>query len=253
MKKTLFLVLIALFCGQVFASAQLTSGNPTAAVYKTGNRPEAGNWGVYFGATTQIFNFNLAPNELVQAAGIKVLPLVNVKYFISDQMEGRLGINVWHHRTSGQQMPDVDNAAMQKQSNVEGEFNLYPGIAYHFSKNNLLDVYMGAELPLGFLSNSNQQSGQDYSSRSSVFNPYIGVGAFIGLQGFIGNLPLGIALEYGISAKVAANNLPKVVETNGTITQSYYGDEGGQRYRAYSRGQGWIGQEIRLTLSYYFK
>ena len=250
MKKKLLLVLITLLTGAVFASAQISTGEPSSSLYKSGNRPEAGDFGVFVGAGL-VINSDFANFQLLDR-GIR--PLINVKYFVTDEIESRLGINIGRRNESVKSTLNADDAKATTNAGANGSFNLYPGVAYHFNKNNLLDVYVGAELPLGFTSASTKEVTDPGSVKSSVLNPYIGLGAFIGLQAFIGNLPLGIALEYGLSGKIGTNNLPKVVENDGTSTQTYYWDDDASvAYKAYSRGGGYIGSEVRLTLSYYFK
>ena len=93
---------------------------------------------------------------------------------------------------------------------VTSENRIMPGVAYHFSPKNILDVYAGVEATLGWSRNSlyndfqaededgKMKDGYNNVCKSSVL---LGGGAFIGLQAFIGNLPLAIGLEYGISCQ----------------------------------------------------
>lgn len=253
MKKKVLLVLITLLSGAVIASAQISTGEPSASVYKAGNRPQAGDFGLFVGGGV-IFDFDF--NSLDMGGVLPdIRPLINVKYFLTDEVESRLGIHVGRSRQTVKSTLDVDDAPNTTAKEVSGGLNLYPGLAYHFNKNNLLDVYVGAELPVGFRTEkSNNAAGNAYL-KSTVTNPYIGLGAFIGLQAFIGNLPLGIALEYGISGKLLGNNLPKYSESDGSATQTYYlsGGDTPTKYKAYSGSNAIIGSEIRLSLSYYFK
>lgn len=251
MKKKIFLVLITLLCGAAIASAQISTGEPSSSVYKSGNRPEAGDFGLFVGAGV-IFDLDFANVRMNGAPLPDVRPLINVKYFVTDEVEARLGIHVGRSHDNVTATLNADDAKPAKDNQSRGSFNLYPGVAYHFNKLNLLDVYVGAELPLGFAGTSTYAGNSDAYAKTSSWNPYIGLGAFIGLQAFIGNLPLGIALEYGISGKLVSTKLPKIVEYDGTDTQSYYRDDHGQ-YKAYSGNAGILGSELRLTLSYYFK
>ena len=73
---------------------------------------------------------------------------------------------------------------------------LYPGIAYHFSRRNLLDVYVGAELPLGWSSDRSILESGDMTSRTTKSAFVIGLGAFIGLQAYIADC-MGINHERG--------------------------------------------------------
>ena len=253
MKKKVLLVLITLLSGAAIASAQISTGEPSASVYKAGNRPQAGDFGLFVGAGA-IFDFDFNALKM-GAATPDIRPLINVKYFVTDEVEGRLGIHVGRTRATTKSTLDVEDAKQTTNKQVTGGINLYPGLAYHFNKNNLLDVYVGAELPVGFRTESSNTGTSDVYIKTNVANPYIGLGAFIGLQAFIGNLPLGIALEYGVSGKLFGNNLPKYTESDGSSTQTYYLSKGDTptKYKSYSSGGCIIGSEVRLCLSYYFK
>ena len=52
--KKIFL-LLALCCGVVAVDAQITTGQNTSKVVRTGNRAQEGNFGLYLGATTDMF------------------------------------------------------------------------------------------------------------------------------------------------------------------------------------------------------
>ena len=253
MKKKIILVLITLLSGAAIASAQISTGEPSSSVYKSGNRPEAGDFGLFVGAGV-IFDYDFANARMNGGPVPDIRPLINLKYFATDEIEARLGIHVGRTHDNTKSTLNADDAKSTKNNESRGSFNLYPGVAYHFNKLNLLDVYVGAELPFGFVGTASYKGNSDAYNKSSSWNPYIGLGAFVGLQAFIGNLPLGIALEYGISGKIVSTKLPKVVAYNGTDTQSYYYEEAANKqYKAYSGSAGVLGSEIRLTLSYYFK
>ena len=54
----------------------------------------------------------------------------------------------------------------------------YPGVAYHFNRSNLLDVYVGGELPIGWGSKGTKteyDGGDDSDNIGNNFN--IGLGA----------------------------------------------------------------------------
>ncbi len=94
MKK--FLGLLAVCFSLAVANAQITTGESTSQVIRTGNRAQAGNFGIYFGATTNVFksigNFG--------DADISAIPLINLKYMKSDKLEYRLGIEWWKKTSS---------------------------------------------------------------------------------------------------------------------------------------------------------
>lgn len=241
MKKILFLM--ALVLGSATANAQITTGENTAKVIRTGNRAQKGNLGIYLGATTNMFK------DIVDSkVNIKALPLINLKYMYTDKTEFRLGLELWEK--------DSTYIAPNKTDATKSESNImfYPGIAYHFSNKNLLDVYVGGELPFGWGSQSNIEAtdegsiisttGYTYADNQKYFR--VGVGAFIGLQAYLGNLPVALGCEYGLSALYARCY-------NGSLDKDGYKiDESSQYNYNASNSKFKIGHQVRLTLSYYF-
>ena len=57
MKKILILA-TALLIGSLTAFGQITTGNPSHKEIKTGNRPEAGDFGLFMGLETPLFAHN---------------------------------------------------------------------------------------------------------------------------------------------------------------------------------------------------
>lgn len=247
MKKILILA-TALLIGSLTAFGQITTGNPSHKEIKTGNRPEAGDFGLFMGLETPLFAHN-EPALIFKLMDIKVRPIVNVKYFVTDQLETRLGASVYKSR-NGVKGTAKGAGESQKAVGAESVSIFYPGVAYHFSKHNILDVYAGAELPLGRSGYTVRTDNQNAVTRQS-FN--VGFGAFFGLQAFIGNLPLAIGLEYGLSTMWNFNEQYKH-EVGGNI---FYGEKpttpGGDTHDKLSINSGELGQQIRFTLSYYFK
>ena len=89
--KKLVIAALALCMGFVTATAQITTGKSSAQVVRTGNRAEAGNFGLYLGATADMFR-NLVN---IDEAELKALPLINFKYMMNDNVEARLGLEWW--------------------------------------------------------------------------------------------------------------------------------------------------------------
>lgn len=236
--KKIFL-LLALCLGFTAAKAQITTGENTSQVIRNGNRAQAGNFGIYFGATTDMFRnlFDGGPDKM------ECLPLINLKYMKSDQLEYRLGIE-WYKKSTTTSPSEGDDT-----KSYEKKFMFYPGVAYHFSNKNLLDVYVGGEVPFGWGNNGYDDGDEDYT----VSNFRIGLGAFIGLQAYIANLPLALGVEYGISTGYNAVSDGTVSKDGMSIdydkddygTSSAYTEDSDQK-----RFQ--IGHQVRFTLSYYF-
>ena len=242
MKKKLFtLMMVALVA--VSANAQITTGESTSNVIRTGNRAKAGNFGIYFGATTDMFE-NIGKSSVKLSA----LPLINVKYMKSDKLEYRLGIEWWKKSESNTTpVPNTDGEGTKKVDTKQSEssFMFYPGLAYHFNNRNLLDVYVGGELPIGLAG----ASFDDGDTNEGASNFRIGLGAFIGLQAYIANLPVAIGVEYGVSTKYST-------VSDGSLTQDGMTIDTNRGINGYmedfSNSKWLLGHQIRFTLSYYF-
>lgn len=258
--KNLKILLVVALCFGAFStvSAQITQGKPSAKTIRTGNRPGEGCFGFYMGATSDMFKGAIDPNM-----SFKALPLLNLKYMSSDHVEWRVGLELYNSSETikGDIMND-NNITSVKNKYGESAAMIYPGFAYHFSRHNIFDVYAGVELPLGWNSGSFVSANSNSVATQKKSSFVIGLGAFVGFQAFIANLPLALGLEYGLSSRFDAGLKYKNVYTTNTTTQvSYSPDysefshlEGGEE--AYSRlkaKKGGIGNQVRLTLSYYFK
>jgi hypothetical protein len=209
MKKLLTLMVMALMA--VGANAQITTGESTSNVIRTGNRAQEGNFGIYFGATTDMFK-NIGKDVKFSA-----MPLINLKYMKSDNIEYRLGIEWWKKSTSSK---DKRGDKSIESSLSESSFMFYPGLAYHFNNKNLLDVYVGGELPIGIAGASYDTGDTD----EGATNFRVGLGAFIGLQAYLANLPIALGVEYGISTQLStvsngtSTSKRVTVPTSGAVT-----------------------------------
>ena len=263
MKNLKFLLVVALcLCAISTASAQLTTGQPTSSTIRTGNRPGAGSYGLYFGATSNMFRdvFN-------SDVSMKSLPLINFKYMNTNQVEWRLGVEIYKSNEfiKGDTNGENNSTETSMDKYKESQAAIYPGIAYHFSPNNILDVYCGVEVPLGWdmvniLAESSAQKSVASSQKRAVF---FGVGGFVGLQAFIADLPIALGFEYGIFSRFDLGLKYKTVVTTDNKTQTSYRPDPSLfknlevgYYDTYSKlnaRKGEIGSQFRLTLSYYFK
>lgn len=263
MKNLKFFLVVALCFGAIStASAQLTTGEPTASTIRTGNRPGAGSYGIYFGATSNMFRdvFN-------SDVSVKALPLINFKYMNTNQVEWRLGIEIYKSKEFIKGDTHGENNSTETYMNKykESKAAIYPGIAYHFSPKNILDVYCGVEVPLGWdMSNVIAENSADKSASSTQKSSFFfGVGGFVGLQAFIADLPLAIGFEYGIFSRFDLGLKYKSVVTVDNKSQTSYRPDTELfkkleigYYDTYSKlnaRRGEIGSQFRLTLSYYFK
>lgn len=275
MKKILFSALMA--CFALTASAQISEGAPSAKKYATGNRPTKGTFGLYVGAESDLFD------RVTDRFAFNPLPIVNLKYMVSDNFELRLGMKFWKQRESlhfGNDKGDV-NAYDEKYNAkaVVADNQFRPGFAYHFTKSNLLDVYAGIEGIVGWTRNgvytNSTVDGIELATTTRTSTVQFGASAFIGLQAFIARLPLAIGLEYGVGTMwdgaLRQKNYAKAVNGGNTVEATTYAQNdayfdpaflqgyanaiGGQQGGVYdwmkARKGAW-GSQIRLTLSYYF-
>lgn len=273
MKKILFSALMA--CFALTASAQISEGAPSAKKYATGNRPTKGTFGLYVGAESDLFD------RVTDRFAFNPLPIVNLKYMVSDNFELRLGMKFWKQRESlrfGNDKGDV-NAIDEKYNAkaVVADNQFRPGFAYHFTKSNLLDVYAGIEGIVGWTRNgvytNSTVDGLEIAATTRTSTVQFGASAFIGLQAFIARLPLAIGLEYGVGTMwdgaLRQKTYAKAVNGGNTVETTTYAQNdayfnmlpgyaaaiGGQQNGVYdwmkARKGAW-GSQIRLTLSYYF-
>ena len=218
------IMLMALCLSFTMANAQISTGKNSSKVIRTGNRAQAGDFGLYVGATTEMFK-KLTTGDVK----FEALPLINFKYMGTDNLEWRVGLEWWR---SSESVETKANDAKQ----VEKNYMFYPGLAYHVNNQNLLDVYFGAELPFGFGGNSYDDGNSDQSA--SEFK--IGLGGFVGLQAYIANLPLALGVEYGISA------------LNHSVSDGVYTRDALTIQKDIDSSKFKLGQQVRFTLSYYF-
>ncbi len=238
---------MAVCFGMTAANAQITTGESSSHVIRTGNRAQAGNFGIYLGATSDIFK-NIGDDG---PSSFSAIPLINLKYMKTDQLEYRLGIE-WWKKTNSSEMPmptgdyneetgEMDTKTVE-QSTSKSHFMFYPGVAYHFSNKNLLDVYVGGELPFGWGRHCVDYDGED----ESTGNFRIGLGAFIGLQAYIGNLPVAVGVEYGLSTMYSTVGDGTMTKDGMTI------DYNAGIQKDYSESKWELGHQLRATVSYYF-
>lgn len=258
MKKLVLCALMAM--GLALPSvAQITEGVPTAKTIRTGNRVQKGDFGIYMGVSSNMFK-NMKDKD------IKInnpLPLVNLKYMVTDRIETRLGLQFskTSEKTSGDVFTDERLKETESMSGkyVESENLFQPGVAYHFSRSNLLDVYAGAELPFGWTRKASYDSYDNEDSYTKMGAFSIGLGAFIGLQAYIADLPLALGVEYGISSmadlgckyKIKEGKTEYQIPNLGMVDFDQVSDR--VKYDNLKARKGKIGNQFRITLTYFFK
>ena len=263
MKKLFVLMACLAFAGALHAQSLLTKGNPYATNVRTGNRPGAGDWGLYIGPSySEVMDLVDCFGNFTNLDIVRGLPLVNIKYYTSDNLEFRGGIQYYkrgfHAKGNEILTPTTDKEHSMKES--EWFFRLIPGFAYHFSPRNVLDVYAGASLPLGFEGSTYKDEYANPDAVNGVLNQYrkslcVGLEAFIGLQAFIADLPVSVGFEYGLSGMFHTGQKVKteVYDAVNNTTQTTYqllGDP--TDYKDLKANSGVFGSDLRLTITYYF-
>lgn len=261
--KKISLTLLVVLMGITTAFAQISTGEPNASVLpRTGNRPQAGDFGMYLGASvTQIMDL-VKLNDKAGGNTFWALPAINLKYYITDNWEFRCGFEFACKGT-------LDETVYKKAS--DGKFTettnknftrFLPGAAYHFNTNNILDVYVGAQLPIGFDIYTHKESNVIDGDKSSIKYSegafVIGGGIFLGLQFFVADLPFAIGIEGGYSGRATLANKGMTTINNDGDKTKYAGNyfEGTmERTEAKTSTymEGTWGADAALTFTYYFR
>ncbi|MBP5573656.1 MAG: hypothetical protein J6X40_05760 [Bacteroidales bacterium] len=274
MKKVLLTLAVCLsFIG--FAQAQLSEGETFKSTIVTGNRPEAGDWGLYLGPS--FMEVRDLVNTMVSGGVAYGMPLINLKYYATDNLEIRGGIqyNGRTEKLSGdydqeywngedeiiKTIPVTDNYSYRR-------FRFSPGVAYHFSPKNILDVYVGGSIPLGvdaqesvyeserYLLEGDRLIKVDNIDNASYTSFVAGLSCFIGLQAFVADLPLAIGFEYGLTGMMRTGDEVYHVQTDyeGNL-QKFYTTTGSfydTHYNKLDCKSKYMGSDVRLTITYFF-
>ncbi len=271
MKKISLTLLVALM-GITTTFAQISTGEPNASVLpRTGNRPQAGDFGLYLGVSaTQIVDlvqlnkkFKDSDDDWESNAVFWALPAVNLKYYITDNWEFRCGFQfAAKGSTDIKKYKDYayDKIKMSRDINYT---RFLPGAAYHFNTSNILDVYVGAQLPIGFDIENNKTSyevdGKTSSNRYYKGSFVIGGGVFMGLQVFVADLPFAIGIEAGYSGHAVINNGKDGVTTinNDGKKTKYAGkvetlSHSNAEIKSSTYMEGTWGADAAITFTYYF-
>lgn len=246
--KTGFLFIAV--CFSSLSYAQLSTRENTTSVFKTGSRPQAGSYGLFIGPSIREID-DMSKSDEFDAWGV---PLINIKYYSSNNIEWRLGLQ-FNGKSNTLNGTTDDTTPLDAVNHESNSFNrISVGGAYHFSPKNLLDVYTGAYIPFGWDTYNSEQTLGKNSLVTSKFAPVIGIGAYIGLQAFIADLPISVGLEYGLSGIARGGKQYKNVETISGKSQTYYTENKGYgtSYSKLTLGDSSFGTDVRITFSYYF-
>ena len=264
MKKFQYSVLfILLFCStNVFS--QLSDRVNSPSTFKVGTRPVMGNYGLFFG---------LAYNELKywfdHDLEYNGLPIVSLKYYSTDNSVWRIGFqtSTTNKILSGKVDPLVNGGTLTEKKLIDNtsRFTIYPGLEHHYTSSNILDVYMGMVVPLGWdrkknITNTSDNTGDFNENSVTRTSLTYGLERFIGVQAFVADLPLALGLDFGAAVMGHLFDRYKHVISSeiGTATtdQTYYtiDDTGlGTRYESLNRRDFQLQGNVRVTLTYFFK
>lgn len=269
MKKAFITLTICLaFVG--LAQAQLSEGETYASKIVNGNRPEYGDWGLYFGPS--FMEIKELVNPQISVVG---LPLINVKYYATDKLEIRAGLQYGGKTTKANgnfnQEYFLEDNTIEKSiplvsKNFSRNFRFSPGVAYHFSPKNILDVYMGASIPFGFDAQSSINESEFYKNENGDLKKYIykdnasynsfvlGLNAFIGLQAFVADLPLSLGFEYGLSGLLRTNDQTyhENTDMDGNIQKYYTSNKLFHEFTSLDCRSKYMNSDVRFTITYYF-
>jgi len=255
------------------AFAQISTGEPNASVLpRTGNRPQAGDFGMYLGVSaTQIADLATLNKKMTDDAvqTYWALPMINLKYYITDQWEFRCGFEFAAKSTTENYAGTIgkDKTSTSNKEFTNSNFTRFlPGAAYHFNTNNILDVYIGAQMPIGFnvndIKNTSMYDGKKTSEAWHQGEFVLGGGVFLGLQFFVADLPFAIGFEGGYAGQAILGNnegMTTIVDEDG----NKYKYAGNQLGRTPSESdeqatkstfmEGTWHADAAITFTYYFR
>ncbi len=229
----------------------------------TGTRPVQGNLGYFISISGVEFEELFIDDNL----DIRGFPLMGVKYYLSDQLELRMSTQLYG--TTEKQQGTLVNAVGQE-DNVRKEtfMRFMPGVYYHFDQSNFLDTYagigfiVGAEIDEVLTTQKINLTGDFFSEqfRKQTFD--WGFNFTYGLQAFVADLPIAIAVEASIrglkKTKLEYESTTKS-SVGGVVTeQTFFTNEIPSGSSAlqfdeleYSKYE--YGADLRFMITYYFR
>ena len=264
MKKLLFVLLAA----QIFFSTnifcQLSDRVNSPSTFKVGTRPVMGNYGLFFGLAYNEMKYWFDNN--IDYNGI---PIVSIKYYKTDNNVWRIGFqtSTKNEILKGTVDPVVNGGNLEEKKLIDNtsRLTLYPGFERHFTGSNILDVYLGGQIPFGW---DREKYTDDESYNNNNYNKYTrtrtsityGFEAFAGVQAFVADLPLALGLDFGAAALGHMRNKYRHESSTrvgvASTSQVYYtvDDTGaGIKYESLSRRDFQLQGNVRLTITYFFK
>ena len=206
MKKQLLLFVV--LCLAYTTKAQISDRVNDESTYLLGARPEAGNFGFFFGMST-VDIMDLA-NDSLSVIGI---PIINVKYYYTDKIVIKAGIYAKKKRRSIDGELDGESTGLTAYKHVETDasWNLTLGAEKHFDLSNIIDGYLGVNGHLGYVrsvrTDNKAYFGGDFdNNEGSSFGFTYGLETVVGTNFFIADLPMSLGIETGLSFKNYGSN-----------------------------------------------
>ncbi len=264
MKKLQYVLLLAMALGSLDAYSQLSDRVNSPSTFKVGTRPVMGNYGLYFG---------LAYNELEywfdHDISYNGLPIVSFKYYRTDNNVWRIGFQTSTTReiSSGDIDPVINGGTVVKAKLVDNtsRTTFYPGFEHHFTSSNIMDVYIGTLIPLGwdrskYIDEEERSNGDYFNSSKTHTSLTYGLEAFVGVQAFVADLPLALGLDFGVAALGHMFDKYKFEQSSKfgalTTSQTYYTvdeDGFGVKYEKLNHRDFQLQGNVRITITYFFK
>lgn len=237
MKRRILSITLALVTACTVSFAQLSERENDATMVKLGARPQSGNLALTFGYNLGgAIDDNEADASLFTGNFFAQGDFLTFKYYQSDDLAIRFAIRLSKHsnKYKGDALRDSSfyyniSAPTETETKVKygsREYVFVPGIEKHFSTSNIFDVYMGADLYLGFGKEDStnewaQSDGDFYKYSHKKSSTIIGIGGIVGFNIFVAHLPISIGLEYGLNLKWTLGGRYKVKESHQVGTKSY--------------------------------
>lgn len=294
MKKTVLLIAaLAVVYSTSFAQPGLSTRENNATVEKLGARPVAGDMALTFAFglfgpdpndTTETSNNSITGNSKRTTFGIKNLiqpgDFIMVKKYKTDDVAYRMAVRFYKNSAKYKGTTDSltqifgggtgDQQLLEREyKHSMREYNIVPGIEKHHSAGNIFDVYGAADLYLGWkrnvdISNEDYLRGDKQYSKVTTSGFVVGLGAVVGVNVFLGHLPISLGVEYGINAKWTKGGKTKhdIENVSGGVaaSQVYYteniADDGPSNNQYTDLSQSEFGmntnQNVRVCLNIYF-
>ena len=198
--KKLFTILTVVAMTTTVSFSQISDRENDKSTYLLGARPEAGNFGFFFGMSTVDIT-DLGDNTWNESG----IPLISVKHYYTDKLVLKAGVQVWKKRRSID--GNMDGGITEyKHVETDANWNFTLGAEKHFDLSNIIDAYIGLNGNAGYersvRTHNESYNGGDYDNREgSSFGFTYGIEAVIGTNFFIADLPMAIGFETGFAAK----------------------------------------------------